>query len=82
MREAADRILKEVGLLVSDVERLKERVDKLDTHFGQASKDIAQIVISADKILSRGEKIRDVEFEGDAPDALPAPIRAALGAAE
>jgi DNA recombination protein RmuC len=81
MREAADQILKEVGLLVTDVQRLKERVDKLDTHFGQAAKDIAQIVISADKILSRGEKIKDVEF-ADAPDAIPAPIREALGAAE
>jgi DNA recombination protein RmuC len=80
MREAADRILKEVGLLVADVQRLKERVDKLDTHFGQASKDIAQIVISADKILSRGEKITEVEF--DEADALPAPVREALGAAE
>jgi DNA recombination protein RmuC len=80
MREAADRIQKEVGLLVTDVQRLKERVDKLDTHFGQASKDIAQIVTSADKILSRGEKIAQVEF--DEVDALPEPVRQALGAAE
>jgi DNA recombination protein RmuC len=80
MREAADQILKEVGLLVTDVQRLKDRVDKLDTHFGQASKDIAQIVTSADKILSRGEKISAVEF--DEQDVLPAPVRQALGAAE
>jgi DNA recombination protein RmuC len=82
MREAADRILKEVGLLVADVQRLKDRVEKLDTHFGQAEKDIEQIVISADKILSRGEKIKDVDFDGEASaQAIPAPLRQALGAA-
>jgi len=77
MREATDKILKEVGLMVDDVQRLRDRVENLDKHFGQASKDIAQIVTSADKILSRGEKIQDVEFGEDAPSAqiIPAPIR-------
>ena len=79
MREAADRILKEVGLLVTDVQRLKDRVENLDKHFGQAEKDIEQIVISADKILSRGQKITEVEFD---EAELPAPVRQALGAAE
>jgi DNA recombination protein RmuC len=67
MREAADKILKEVGLMIEDVERLKDRVDGLDKHFGTVSKDIQLIVTSAEKILSRGEKIQGVEFE----DALP-----------
>jgi len=80
MREAVDRILKEVGLLVTDVQRLKDRVVNLDKHFGQTEKDIEQIVISADKILSRGEKIAEVEFDENEP--IPAPLRAALGAAE
>jgi DNA recombination protein RmuC len=78
MREAADQILREVGALIDDVGRLRDRVDNLDKHFGQASKDIQQIVTSADKILSRGEKIRGVEFDGDAPesaDIIPAPMR-------
>src|SRR5262249_19280169 len=39
MREAAGRILKEVGLLVADVTRLKDRVENLDKHFGQANND-------------------------------------------
>ena len=82
MREAADRILKEVGLLIEDVGRLKDRVENLDKHFGNVNTDIKQIVISADKILNRGEKIRDVDF-GDAPggEIIPAPVRK-LGAAE
>jgi DNA recombination protein RmuC len=78
MREAADKILAEVGLLVDDVQRLKDRVDNLDKHFGQANKDIGQIVTSAEKILSRGEKIQAVEFDGDeqtSADVIPAPMR-------
>jgi DNA recombination protein RmuC len=83
MREAADRILEEVGLLVADVQRLRDRVENLDKHFGQATTDIRQITISADKIVSRGEKIKDVEFEGDGGDTpeIQAPI-GKLGAAE
>ena len=75
MRQAADKILTEVGLLIEDVQRLRDRVENLDKHFGQANADIKQIVISADKILSRGEKIQDVEFTDDAPtaDILPGP---------
>jgi DNA recombination protein RmuC len=83
MREAADKILTEVGLLVGDVQRLKDRVDNLDRHFGQANKDIEQIVTSAEKILSRGEKIGGVEFGDDSESAkvIPAPVRK-LGVAE
>lgn len=82
MREAADKILAEVGLLVGDVQRLKDRVENLDKHFGNVNTDIKQIVISADKILNRGEKIRDVDFgETASAEAIAAPIRK-LGAAE
>ncbi len=77
MREAADKILGEVGLLVADVQRLRDRVENLDRHFGQANKDIEQIVTSAEKILSRGEKIQAVEFDGESPSAeiIQAPVR-------
>ena len=82
MRAAADKILAEVGLLVADVQRLRDRVENLDKHFGQVNTDIKQITISADKIIGRGEKIRDVEFGDEAADdVMPAPLRK-LGAAE
>ncbi|MEJ2379032.1 MAG: DNA recombination protein RmuC [Pseudolabrys sp.] len=82
MREAADKILAEVGLLVADVTRLRDRVHNLDKHFGQAGRDIEQIVTSADKILSRGEKISGVEFDGDSgAEVIQAPV-GKLGAAE
>jgi DNA recombination protein RmuC len=84
MREAAGKILVEVGLLVADVIRLRDRVENLDKHFGQANGDIKQIVVSADKIVNRGERIQDVEFASDQPNAdiLPGPGAHRLEAGE
>ena len=75
MREAAGKILIEVGLLMADVNRLKDRIENLDKHFGQANTDIKQILVSADKIVSRGERIQEVEFGDEPPSAevLPGP---------
>ena len=84
MREAADKILIEVGHLITDVQRLRDRVENLDKHFGQANADIKQIVISADKIVNRGDRIQSVDFADDAPSAevIQAPIRHKLEAGE
>jgi DNA recombination protein RmuC len=79
MREAADKIHAEVGNLMDDLRRLRERVMKLDNHFGQASEDIRQILISAEKVEKRGARIREVEFDGELDDGavvIPAPIPA------
>ena len=76
MREAADKIHAEVGHLMDDLGRLRERVNKLGTHFTQANEDVRQILISADKVEKRGARIRDVEFDGEEqPSAaiLPGP---------
>jgi DNA recombination protein RmuC len=62
MREQADLIRKEVGVLVGDVKRLGDRVAKLQSHFGQAEADLRDITVSTDKIISRGEKIERVEL--------------------
>ena len=84
MREAAGKIMIEVGVLVADVVRLRDRVENLERHFGQASSDIKQIVVSADKIVNRGERIQDVEFADEPPDAdiLPGPGARRLEAGE
>ncbi|MGB9040959.1 MAG: DNA recombination protein RmuC [Pseudolabrys sp.] len=84
MREAAGKILVEVGLLVADVNRLRDRVENLDKHFSQANSDVKQILISADKIVNRGDRIRDVEFGGEPPsaDILPGPGQRKLEAGE
>ena len=66
MREQAHVIQQEVALLMGDVGRLDERVKKLQMHFGQANKDVEDILISTKKISGRGEKIEQVEFNGAA----------------
>ncbi len=71
MREAADKIHDEVGHLMDDLGRLRERVAKLGTHFNQANEDVRQIMISAEKVEKRGERIRNVEFGDDTAPPLP-----------
>jgi DNA recombination protein RmuC len=65
MREAAGQIRTEVGHLMGDIGRLRERVLKLQQHFGQASEDVTQVLISADKITKRGGRIEALEFDGE-----------------
>jgi DNA recombination protein RmuC len=62
MREQADLIRKEVGVLVGDVKRLGERVGNLQRHFDQAEADLKAITVSTDKIVARGEKIENAEL--------------------
>lgn len=62
MREQAHVIQKKVGELGLDVNRLGDRVDKLQRHFGQVSEDVRQIAISSDKIAQKAAAIRDVEI--------------------
>lgn len=63
MREQAHLIQGEVVRLMEDVGRLDERVRKLSQHFGQAQKDVENILISSSKVTSRGARISDLEFE-------------------
>jgi DNA recombination protein RmuC len=67
IREEAQVIQVEVQKLLEDIERLDGRVAKLDAHFRQAQDDVAQIRVSTDKIVKRGQKIEMLEFdEGEA----------------
>ena len=70
MRAQAGAIRRELAMLYKDVERLGERVGKLDTHFGQARKDVEEIKISAGKAGVRARRLEDFEF--DTPDAVEA----------
>ena len=76
MREAAHEIRTEVGHLMTDLGRLHERVLNLQKHFGQASEDVAQILISADKVARRGGRIESMDFDDEA-DSRPIPAPAA-----
>ncbi len=87
MRDAAREIRTEVGHLMSDLGRLHERVLKLQQHFGQASEDVTQVLISADKLAKRGGRIEALEFEGEETPregrvVVPAPIGRKLQAGE
>ena len=84
MREAADQIRTEVGMMMKDVTLLSDRVRKLQNHLNQTNTDIDAILISTGKIEKRGGKIEALEFDADNPasaDLLAAPVRK-LGAAE
>jgi DNA recombination protein RmuC len=87
MREAAHEIRTEVGHLMTDLGRLHERVLNLQKHFGQANEDVAQILISADKVARRGGRIETLEFGEDetpaqAHMAIPSSIGRKATAAE
>lgn len=62
MREQAHLIQKKVGELGDDVNRLGDRVDKLQRHFGQVVDDVRQVGISSDKIAQKAAAIADVEI--------------------
>ncbi len=68
MREQAGVIQQEVGRMMDDVHRLRDRVLALQKHFGMANKDIDLILTSSEKVTKRALKIGQVELEdGDEP---------------
>jgi len=74
MRAQAGAIRKELALLFADVDRLGTRVGNLDRHFHQASKDISDIKISAEKAGNRAQRLDNFDFEeiaGDEPNVVP-----------
>ncbi len=72
MRDAADQIRTEVLSLGDDLDRLRERVLKLQKHFGDVNEDVRQILISADKIEKRAGRIEELDFsKTDAPPEPP-----------
>ena len=77
MREAADHIRTEVGHIMKDIKLLGDRVRKLQTHFGQTSEDLNNILISTGRIEKRAGNIEGLEFGGEetASNVIPAPIR-------
>ncbi len=84
MREHAHIIQSEVGKMAEDVKRLQKRAANLQTHFGQASKDIGEIMTSADKITRRSDLIEDVQLTDntDASETLGAAIPSKGGESE
>jgi DNA recombination protein RmuC len=78
MRDAADQIRTEVLNLSDDLGRLRERVLKLQKHFGDVNEDVRQILISADKIEKRAGRIEELDFsKTDAPVEAPRLVKSA-----
>ena len=73
IRDAADQIRNEVMHLGDDLGRLRERVLKLQKHFGDVNEDVRQILISADKIEKRAGRIEELDFTKEPPAGSPAP---------
>ena len=84
MRDAAVQIQTEVGHMMKDVHLLGERVRKLQTHFGQASEDMNNILTSTGRIEKRANNIEGLEFEGEATasNVISAPMTRKLEAGE
>lgn len=68
MREMADVIQKQVGLLLDDAGRLGDRVEKLEKQFGTASKTIGEIKTSTNSITGRAQRIEKLEL-GEVEDS-------------
>lgn len=67
MRDQAHAIQAEVGKLIEDVARLRERAGKLAAHWRQANDDVESIGVSAQKINRRADRIMQLEFDEAAP---------------
>ncbi len=74
MREQAGAIRKELAALHGDVGRLVDRVSNLGRHFSQASKDIEEIKISAEKAGKRSLRLDRFEFEDVPEEVETAPV--------
>ncbi len=70
MREQAGLIQREVGTLMQDVNRLRERVLDLQRHFGLASTDVEKILTSTDKIAGRGRRIENLDLEASSAPVI------------
>ena len=70
MREQAGAIRKTLKQLHRDVELVVERVDKLNTHFGQARADLDGIGVAAERAGKRAARLDNFDFEelGSAED--------------
>jgi len=66
MRQQAAFIQEQVGKLLKDIERLNDRVGKLDRHFHLAQQDIDDISKSTRAITRTGEKIEQIETDDGA----------------
>ena len=62
VRESVHTIQAEVGKLVADSRRLAERVARLESHFRAAQDDLGEVMVSAEKVARRAQRIDAMDF--------------------
>ena len=62
IKRVANKIKRELDLLLTDLGRLGERAAKVDQHFTLAQKDMNELQTSISKVSPRAEKLRDMDF--------------------
>lgn len=75
MREQAGLIQREVADLLTDVQRMRERVLDLQRHFGLANKDIDKILTSSQKVTNRGRRIETLDFAEQIDQPIPEAVK-------
>lgn len=63
MRDHADIIQREVGLLIGDVAQLVERVSDLERHFNLSGKALEKVTASTGKILARRDRLNALDLD-------------------
>ena len=71
MREQAGEIRKALKQLHRDVELIKSRAGKLETHLRQANDDVSGILTATARAGKRAERLDNFDFEELAPDPVP-----------
>ena len=61
MNKKAQMMIKEIGLIGKDIERLSQRTADIEKRFNLVAEQFRNVKVSADKIQSRAEKIQDLE---------------------
>ena len=62
IKRVANKIKRELDLLLTDLSRLGERAARVDQHFALAQKDMNELQTSISKVSPRAEKLRDMDF--------------------
>jgi DNA recombination protein RmuC len=69
MRDHADIIQREVGMLIGDVAQLVERVSDLERHFALSNKSLEKVSASTTKILARRDRLNALDLDAMRDDA-------------
>ena len=62
IKRVAQKIKRELDMLLTDLGRLADRADNLGRHFAQTNADIEQLQTSVRKITPRATALRDMDF--------------------